>query len=150
MKKEVAIEITLDLLKQGHSVEIPASGYSMFPVFWPGDRVVVAPIKEIDFIAPGNVIVVQRENDFVMHRLIEVREEKSGVLMYMLQGDCMKSPDPPVAADMLVGIAASYFRNNRKRNIVGRPVTERRLIKNRIYLWLWLKKKQFLSCFSST
>jgi hypothetical protein len=149
MKKEVAIEIALDLLKQGHSVEIPASGYSMFPVLRPGDRVVVAPIKEIELITPGDVIVVHRENSFVMHRLVEIRIERSGVFMYLLQGDCMKSPDSPVSADQLKGLAVSYFRRNRKRIIARRPGTKVKLIKNRFSLWLWNKKNQILSYFRS-
>jgi signal peptidase I len=150
MEKEVVIEMALDLLKKGHSVEIYASGYSMFPVLRPGDKVVVDPIKEIHLITPGNIIVAYRENTFVMHRLIEVRKEGSGEIMYLMQGDCLKSPDFPVPVDQLVGIAVSYFRNKRKRVIVSRTRTKGKFIKNRISLWLWLKLKHILSYFSST
>jgi hypothetical protein len=147
MEKEAVIELALDLLKQGHSVEIPASGYSMFPILRPGDKVVVSPIKEIDLITPGDVIVVHRENSFIMHRLVEIRKERSGVVKYLLQGDCMMSPDSPLSPDHLAGIAVSYFRRNRKKIITRRPGTKVKFIKNRISLWLWNKKNQILSYF---
>jgi signal peptidase I len=45
------------VLESGNSVELQATGYSMFPTLRPGDRVVVKPINKIELPNPGNVVV---------------------------------------------------------------------------------------------
>jgi hypothetical protein len=51
------IDIILSILESGHSVELPATGYSMFPTFLPGDEVVVRPLTNTEYPKPGSVVV---------------------------------------------------------------------------------------------
>jgi signal peptidase I len=54
-KREIGIIISV--LESGNSVELQATGYSMFPTLRPGDRVVVKPISKDQLPKPGNVVV---------------------------------------------------------------------------------------------
>ena len=101
------IDIVIDLLGSGHSVELPAKGYSMFPIFRPGDRVIVKPLAEGEFPEPGSVVVyidncvsaqgagrrAQGHNDvMVMHRLVEIIADDSGELLFITRGDSRTEP----------------------------------------------------------
>ncbi len=51
----------LEILAQGHSVELPAKGLSMFPTFRPGDKVVVRPVRKDEMPEKGEVVVYVEE-----------------------------------------------------------------------------------------
>ena len=137
MNKEIAIETLLDLLKRGNSAEISASGYSMFPTLRPGDRVLVSPIKENELSAPGDILIINEDDNLVLHRLIEIRRYKESNKVFITRGDCMNESDSPVKSDQIVGITHSFTRNNRQR-VLGRRIPAKRAYKfNRVKLWIW-------------
>ena len=51
------IEIVKAILESGNSVELPATGYSMFPTFKPGDMIVVRTLAKGELPEPGRVMV---------------------------------------------------------------------------------------------
>jgi len=57
MNSETAIEIFIDLLKQGKSVSHIAEGYSMFPTLRPGDIIIVKPLKMDEVPKPGSIVI---------------------------------------------------------------------------------------------
>jgi len=77
------IGIVIAVLESGNSVELKASGYSMFPTLRPGDRVIVKPITKGELPKPGNVVVyienglkAQRRNGVTEERRNGVTEER--------------------------------------------------------------------------
>ena len=45
------------ILESGNCIELPATGYSMFPALMPGCRVIVKPLPEGELPEPGSVVV---------------------------------------------------------------------------------------------
>jgi len=143
--KDHLTETVLELLRTGHSVELPATGYSMFPAIRPGERVVVRPVGKDETLEKGAVLVcydagataqrrngataegngaaAQRHNGamanqiFVMHRLIEVRKDEAGNVNLITRGDSLEWADEPWRIDQLVGIAVSRKSGNKERKI---------------------------------
>jgi signal peptidase I len=77
------VGIVIAVLESGNSVELKATGYSMFPTLRPGDRVVVKPLVKGELPVPGNVVVcvgngvkAQRHNGVTEERRNDVTEEK--------------------------------------------------------------------------
>jgi phage repressor protein C with HTH and peptisase S24 domain len=91
--------LAAELLREGRTVELPATGTSMRPLFAPGDRIRVRPASAAD-VRPGDVVVIVDDNDaLVAHRLIYA----TGAAVH-LRGD--DSPaDPPYPPDAVVGVA---------------------------------------------
>lgn len=136
MKTETAIETLTDLLKGGNSAEIYASGYSMFPTLRPGDKVLVNPVVENKLPIPGEIIIVNDNYTLVLHRLIEIRKNKEGEIVFITRGDSMAESDPPVRRDQIVGIAHSFRRNNKQRHLRSRIPAKRAYKFNRAILWI--------------
>jgi signal peptidase I len=130
------------VLESGHSVELPATGYSMFPTLRPGDRVVVKPLAKGELPLTGSVMVcmdngakaqrrkgatVQRHNDItpeqhnsmlVMHRLIKIIVGNDGEPMFITRGDSGIEKDKPWLLQQLAGIALTYTRDD-KEHFIG-------------------------------
>jgi peptidase S24-like protein len=88
------------LLREGRTVELPATGNSMRPLFAPGDRIVVLPARATD-ARPGDVVVVLiPEHGLVAHRLIWAT-----ATTVQLRGDNGTAYDRPLPATAVVGIA---------------------------------------------
>jgi signal peptidase I len=51
------VGIVIAVLESGNSVELKATGYSMFPTLRPGDRVIVKPLTKGELPKPGDVVV---------------------------------------------------------------------------------------------
>jgi len=142
VNKEIAIETLLDLLKRGNSAEISASGYSMFPTLRPGDRVLVSPIKENELSAPGDILIINEDDNLVLHRLIEIRRYKESNKVFITRGDCMSESDSPVRGDQIVGIAHSFIRNDKRRFLRSRIPAKHGYKFNKMKLWMWFKMKR--------
>lgn len=72
-------------------------GESMLPSLWPGDEVEIEGCSLKD-VRPGEVVLVQRDDRFVLHRLVS-----SDNLGCLLQGDSVSLSDPPYPAVALLG-----------------------------------------------
>jgi signal peptidase I len=134
--------IILSVLESGNSVELPATGFSMFPSLRPGDMVIVNPIKTGDLPESGNIVVFKTNNGLVMHRLVETAEDNRGEQIFITRGDCMKENDNPLHFKQIIGVAAKYKRSG-KDNAVRALIPGRyRYIYNRKLLWLFNKLKR--------
>jgi hypothetical protein len=155
LENSEAIKTILSVLSEGHSVELPATGLSMFPAIRPGEMVVVRPVGKDETIEKGAVVVcyengaaVQRSNGtkaeehssvFVMHRLIEVRKDDAGNAIYITRGDSLEWADEPWRIDQLVGIAVSRKSGNKERKIKCFVPSGLRYRINWWLLWGWGK-----------
>lgn|GEM_PF-4358092 len=85
-KADVAIVIAV--LDSGNSVELTATGYSMFPTLRQGDRVIVRPVAKGEVPAMGSVVVcvengttAQRRNGATEERHNGITEERHNGIM---------------------------------------------------------------------
>jgi signal peptidase I len=111
------------ILNSGNSVELTAIGYSMFPTFRQGDRVVVRPLKKDELPLPGNVLVCLKETQstlqtesgvLVLHRLRQIKNDPTGKLTLITRGDSLPGNDAPWELHQLIGIAVKYKRSGKE------------------------------------
>lgn len=95
--------VVIHLLSEGHVVEIHAGGYSMFPLLRPGDKLVVQPQK--GSLSCGDIIVFDRGDVLVAHRLIEFRPDQ-----VVCKGDGFVTYDTPVDLRKVVGKVTHRIR----------------------------------------
>ncbi|MFZ0145141.1 MAG: S24 family peptidase [Candidatus Sulfotelmatobacter sp.] len=93
------------------TVKLKAWGTSMLPSLRPGDLLTVRSAAH-DEVVPGDIVLVLRDNRFVIHRLVE-RQQFQDCLSWITRGDAMPQNDPPVAASEVLGRVASVRRANR-------------------------------------
>jgi signal peptidase I len=136
------IGIIKAVLGSGHSVELPATGYSMFPTLRPGDRITVKPLAKGEFPKPGQVVVYENNEVLVMHRLIEIINESSGEQLFITRGDCVMDPDKPWLQQLVIGVAISYRRRGKEHLIKTLIPGTWRYSFNRRILWLFSKTKR--------
>jgi hypothetical protein len=138
---ESSSERTIGLIKavldSGNSVELPATGYSMFPTLRPGDRVIVKPAIKGEFPVPGNVVVFEKTGVFVMHRLIELIVGNNGEPSFLSRGDQGIEQDKPWSQHQIMGIAISYKRGNKEQIIRSYIPGVWRYRLNRRLLWIY-------------
>jgi len=149
----VTVEIVIAVLESGHSVELPATGYSMFPTLKPGDRVVVKPLPKIELPMIGSVVVfevngpteegaghraqgTEHNSVLVMHRLVDIKHDDSGNPLLITRGDTEMENDKPWVQQQLIGAAVSYKRCGKERLVKVFVPGVRRYKYNRRVLWV--------------
>ncbi len=116
---EVRLEISqwksvvAQLLTEGRTIEIQASGYSMFPLLRPGDKLQVHP--RVESIKSGDIIVFDRGDVFVAHRLLEVQGD-----VVLCKGDGFAFYDSPISLRQVVGKVSHRSRNERSIDLSER------------------------------
>ena len=133
------ISIVKAVLESGHSVELPAKGFSMFPALRPGDSITVKSLTEGKYPLPGDVVVFSSQKSLVMHRLISVSGNPANPL-FLTQGDSLSKPDKPWSADQLAGIAVLFKRKGKEFKIEPSVPGLWRRRYNRILLWLYIRQ----------
>jgi len=73
-------------------------GESMLPALWPGDVVKIESCS-LDEVRPGEIVLAQRDDRLVLHRLVADR----GANGFVLRGDSARHPDPEYPPDALLG-----------------------------------------------
>ena len=138
---ERTIGLIKAVLESGNSVELPASGYSMFPTLRPDDRVIVKPGFKGEFPIPGNVVVYEKTGVFVMHRLMEIIEGNDGNHLFISRGDQGIKQDEPWSQQQLLGIAISYKRGDKEHSIRSYIPGVWRYRLNRRLLWIYNRRQ---------
>lgn len=139
---EKSAELIISILSSGHYVELPASGYSMFPALRPGDLVTVSPISEEGLFEPGIVVVYRKDNSFIMHRIIKITENSGGEITIETKGDSLLKKDQPVSIENYLGIAVSFKRNQKERKIRKTIPSATRYRLNHSLLWIYSKARK--------
>ncbi len=78
-------------------------GDSMEPALLAGDMVITRTVPA-ESIKVGDIIRFQRNNAYVLHRVIDIQKDAAGIV-FITRGDGNNTDDPPVAEDMLEGKA---------------------------------------------
>jgi signal peptidase len=110
-QQELSHTLRKEIIGQGRSVQIIASGYSMFPFLRKGDLLTVEPVS-MDKIKRGDVVVFESEEKWIAHRVIKIRINAEG-LEFLLRGDTNLQFDPVVNSKNYVGAATTYVRNEK-------------------------------------
>jgi ATP-binding cassette subfamily B protein len=102
--KDVSFEI---LEKQG-SLQLKASGYSMFPLFLPGDIITLKKVNES--LKPGDIIAFKSKEYWVAHRIIRLDQLNKKIIT---QGDSCINEDLPVNTTDVIGMVSTFHRKNK-------------------------------------
>jgi hypothetical protein len=143
-RRAESVEIIKSILEAGNSVELPATGYSMFPALRPGDRVMIEGIKNKEDLQTGNVVVYENNGTLVMHRLIAIAKNGKGETWYQTRGDSMSENDRAVSEQQLIAVADSIKRSGREFRARVFVPGKCRYFCNRIVLWGYFKGKKYL------
>jgi Peptidase S24-like len=96
----VRSELVVEVLRRENRQRVRAEvrGESMLPALWPGDVVEIesCPREEL---RPGEIVLAQRDERLVLHRLLA----GSGTAGFVLRGDCVRCADPEYPAGALLG-----------------------------------------------
>ena len=85
-------------------------GASMLPTVWPGDVLVVHPVK-LEAVETGEILLYSRDHQLIAHRAV-ARNEQNGEPVLITRGDSLRVSDPPVRSPQVVGRIAFILRGN--------------------------------------
>jgi signal peptidase I len=140
--KTDAIENIKAVLESGNSVELTASGYSMFPTLKNGDRVIVRPLNRGEVPESGSIIVFQDNTGLVIHRVIEKQVIEPGNYVFTTRGDSRRMNDTPVEITRVLGIAVRFRRGTKEYKIKNYVLDRFYYEFNYLELWLHLSLRR--------
>ncbi|PKO04488.1 MAG: hypothetical protein CVU41_16670 [Chloroflexi bacterium HGW-Chloroflexi-3] len=85
-------------LKNNDSFRFKVTGNCMKPLIYKGNWVFIEPILTDPGIQKGEIVLIDRGMDFVVHRLIRINDSE-----IIAQGDWSKFADHPVKIDQVLG-----------------------------------------------
>ena len=99
-----------ELLRQGKTVQLPITGYSMYPLLLPGrDSVILAPADHMPYTR-GDVMLYRRDAGIlVLHRIW--KRKKDG---YYMVGDNQKEIEGPLREDQMIGVMTGLYRDGKE------------------------------------
>ena len=103
----------IDLLRKALTVApmtLDLTGLSMFPSIRAGDRCRVGSVDP-DSIRVGDVILTTRETRLFAHRVVAIRTGQAK--QWIIKGDTLLVPDPPVQAENILGQVIGLERRGR-------------------------------------
>lgn len=137
-------ELQIQLLQDGYSIRVPVQGYSMFPLLFPGDRILIEPTPYTE-VKTGQIILFQSGSRLVAHRVLATNMQKNQLLC---KGDSNLLPDEPIASGKVLGRVTRYYR--KKRTFAAtRFSPDMMLLLSRwryplfLLKWMYLKMRRF-------
>jgi signal peptidase I len=107
IEAHLKLDLAAEVLTSFGQVRLPVTGSSMFPCMQPGDLLEIR--RPTGSIRPGDVVVFQRNERLVVHRVVD----RAGDL-YITRGDRLRHPDAPVPAPEILGRVAAIERGRRR------------------------------------
>jgi signal peptidase I len=101
-------------LKTGERIRFAVTSNSMQPVLGIAEYVIAEAIPA-EHIQCGDILVVQRKDDFLTHRAIS--RSKNG---WLTKGDNNSLPDPPTPVEQIVGRVMAVEKERRKIDLQER------------------------------
>lgn len=124
-------------------MRIPAGGFSMFPYLRKGDLLQVEPISP-ESLEPGDIIVFQRKEQLIAHRLSGIERKKSkDDFKAITIGDACATYDEPVHSGNYLGKVTSCTRKGRVYHFDG---VSDRLYRKILMMAMPLSNRFFYSC----
>ena len=85
-------------LKAKDIFRFKVTGNCMWPLIQKGDWVFIEPFVNKSELQTGEIVLMDRGTDFVVHRLIRINNTE-----IITQGDRSKIPDPPMKREKIIG-----------------------------------------------
>ena len=104
----VKSDLAGEVLRSFGPLRLLAIGWSMLPVVWPGDTLVVERVSQEE-VCIGDVVVVGRDGRLCAHRVVATAGD-AGNPQWITQGDALPVADRPVAGNELLGRVAYLIR----------------------------------------
>jgi signal peptidase I len=104
-------ELAGESLSSSGTLRLRVSGWSMLPTIWPGDTLIIEPIKSGD-VSEGDIVLFSRGHRFVAHRVVATPNQRGNANL-QTQGDAVPCPDSPVSGSELMGKVSSIVRNGK-------------------------------------
>jgi signal peptidase len=104
-------------------VEIPSSGYSMFPSIRPGDVCQFGPAEQESLMIGDVLLFINEEGRLIGHRLIRILSHASG-MTFECKGDTNNYPDQIVPMERLLGKLVLIRRMNSKGKSITIPTND--------------------------
>ena len=114
-QQELSHTLRKEIIRQGRSVQIQASGYSMFPFLRKGDLLTVDPVL-MEKIRRGDIVVFEMGEKWIAHRVIKLRTSAEN-LEFLLRGDTCIAFDPVVYNGNYIGVITVFSRKQSEKNI---------------------------------
>lgn len=100
-----------EVLQSRGVLRLGVTGSSMLPTLWPGDIVTIVAMADEPHV--GEIILFQRPDQFVIHRVIGVASS-AGQTRIITRGDCMNDNDIAIAVSEVLGRVAAVRRGSRE------------------------------------
>jgi hypothetical protein len=91
----------------------------MIPSIWPGEILLVRRTT-IGEVAPGEIVLAEREGRLFAHRMVQVRGEGSSTRI-VTRGESLLAEDPEISEAELLGRVAAISRDGEWREIETQP-----------------------------
>ena len=101
-------------------------GVSMLPLLRQGKDLFVLERKKSGRCNVGDVVLYRRRNQYVLHRIIEVKAED-----YVILGDNCTEKEYGITDDNILAVMISFIRNGKNYSV--------NTFMYRIYSFIWLK-----------
>jgi signal peptidase I len=101
-------ELAGEMLCSSGSLRLRVDGWSMLPVIWPGDTLVIDRVSA-RAVTEGDIVMFSRGQRLVAHRITK----KCSPTMVQTQGDALPRPDSPVFGRDLWGKVSFIVRNGK-------------------------------------
>lgn len=114
---KLASGLAREVVRTFGGIRLRVTGTSMVPAICPGDMVSVQRAA-LNGIAPGQVVVFEREGRLIVHRAIECNDDAESPLL-ITRGDRLRYDDLPVSPSEFLGRVTSIERGGRKIEFDG-------------------------------
>jgi len=112
--------LSRDLLSQGITVRLKASGKSMFPLLLQNDVLEVQPV-DLDSIKRGDIVVFYRQNSLIAHRVHHINPHTGSTSPHSLTattiGDSCIREDELITRLNFAGKVTGFVRRERYRTV---------------------------------
>ena len=106
----LASGLSIQLLREGRKVRIPAGGVSMYPYLRKGDLLEVEPVSP-KTLKRGDIIVFQRRQQLIAHRLRSINQSEGlHEFIAITIGDACIRDDEPIHSGNYLGKVTAYVR----------------------------------------
>ena len=104
-------ELAMETLRAERRLKIRVTGWSMLPTIWPGDTLVIEQ-SDPAAVGEGDIVLFDWDQRLIAHRVVA----KKGDLEpweILTQGDSMKTSDPCIAPNKILGRVSFIIRNRK-------------------------------------
>jgi len=104
---DVLFSVVEETVKDGGSIKIKISGFSMYPLVTSRrDSVLLTKAQKIK---KGDVPLIKREDgSFVLHRVVGIKDG-----CYALRGDYEQKREYPIKPEQVIAVAKGFYRNEK-------------------------------------